>query len=181
MPETRAAHRYAQAIFEVAEAAHILEAVGRDFDFIDRMLRASKEFALFLKSPVINLHKKQAVLDTLFRGKVHQATADFLRLLAAKTREGLLEDIVREFRRLRDRHAGVVNVTALSATDLTPDQQHHLVRRIEAATRQNVRISFGIDPSLIGGFVVRFDDTIWDASVRHELDSLRRRLIEGQQ
>lgn len=179
MGEFRAAHRYALALIGVNEGEKELEDVGRDCEHLDGLISASRDFLLFLQSPVVNAQKKKRILDELFRGRVGKSMLTFLFLLVAKGREGLLPQVITEFFRLRDERWGVVNVTASVAVPLTPGQEERLIARLEQATKKTVRMKYVLDASLKAGFSLRLGDTVWDASIRHELESLRRRFIAG--
>ncbi len=179
MSDVRAAVRYAQALLAVAEETRKLDAVSSDLEGIRALIAQVREFAVFLKSPVINIEKKKRVLTQLFKGRLDVLTSNFIHLLASKGRERLLPEIIGEFYRLRDEHLGIITVTAKSAVRLTPGEERELVTQLEKATRKKVTMTAVIDPSLVGGFTVQHEDTVWDASVRHELEVLRRRLIEG--
>jgi F-type H+-transporting ATPase subunit delta len=179
MSDIRAGYRYATAILGVAVETNSLDAVHRDFQSMEKVIAGSPEFRAFLKSPVINAEKKKKVLSEIFGRIVSELTSKFILLLASKGRENLLPEIVRQFYRLRDERLGILNVTARSAVPLSKAQEEDLTGRIEKATKKKIRLSTFIDPDLKGGFMVQHDDTVWDASVRHQLDVLRDRLTQG--
>jgi F-type H+-transporting ATPase subunit delta len=179
MSESKAASRYALAFLGVAEEVKALDAVGRDVLALEALLRQSKEFASFLKSPVVNKEKKKLVLKEILEHRVGELTMKFVMLLAAKGREELLPEILRQFARLRDERQGILNVSAKTAVKFSEAQEAALVRQIEQATKKKVRIEFTLDPALKGGFLVQHDDTVWDASVAHQLELLRQRFAAG--
>jgi F-type H+-transporting ATPase subunit delta len=179
MSESKAASRYALAFLGVAEEFKSLDAVGQDVLTLETLLRQSKEFSAFLKSPVVNKEKKKHVLAEILQKHVGELTMKFVMLLAAKGREELLPEILRQFARLRDERQGIVNVTAKTAVKFSEAQEQALVRQLEETTKKKVRINFVLEPSLKGGFLVQHDDTVWDASVAHQLELLRRRFASG--
>ena len=179
MTEARAAYRYALALIGVAQEMKKLDAVDRDLTFIEKLTRETREFYLFLKSPVITTEKKKRVLHEIIRGNVGDVTVKFVMLLASKGREELLPEIVRQFVRLRDERLGILNVEARSAVQFTTAQEESLARQLEKATMKRVRMRYVLDPSLKGGFIIQHEDTVWDASVRHQLEVMRQRLLEG--
>lgn len=179
MSEFRAAYRYAVALLGAAEEVRKLDVVSNDLASLEKLVKDSREFVLFLKSPVVNSERKKRTLTDILQGKVSDLTMKFVVLLASKGREGLLPEIIRQFYALRDRRLGILNVTARTAVAFKPEQEKLLVDKLESATKKKVRITFVIDPSLKGGFVVQHDDAVWDASVRHQLELLRERLVEG--
>ena len=179
MSEFRAAYRYALALLGVAEEVKKLDVVSADLAALEKLAKDSREFLMFLKSPVVSSEKKKRMLSEILKGKVSDVTLKFVALLVMKGREGLLPAIIQQFMKLRDERLGILNVTARTAVAFNPEQEKQLIRNIEAATKKKVRLSYVIDDSLKGGFVVQHDDTVWDASVRHQLEVLRERFVEG--
>ncbi len=178
MINVRAAQRYALAIFRVAEEQNIIDIISRDFELIHRAIRESHDFFLFIKSPIINTERKKHVFAILFEGKIADLTLRFIILLTMKNREGLLNDIIQQYEVLRDRQRGILNITVQTAVRLTSEQEKDFARRLGDTTGKNVRMTFAVDPALRGGFTVQYNDTVVDASVRHQLDLLKLRLTE---
>lgn len=179
MSESKAASRYALAFIGVAEEQKSLDAVGSDVLALEHLLRDSKEFVAFLKSPVVNTEKKRKVLTEILQKSVGDLTMKFILILASKGRAALLPEILKQFNRLRDERQGILNVTARTTVKFSDAQEKALVRRIEESTKKKVRISYVLDPALKGGFLVQHEDTVWDASVRHQLELLRKRFAAG--
>jgi len=176
MSVKRVASRYAKSVLDLAIESNRLENVKDDMQSLQALIGNSKDLAAFLKSPVIQLARKQAILQGLFAGKIDELTLKFILLLAGKQRESLLPEIVIQFmdqyRALK--HISVVHV--VSASELSAEQIQMLKSTIESSPVgfENVEIHTRIDPSLIGGFVVELDDKVLDASVRHHLEGLRK-------
>ncbi len=177
MTNLRAAARYAEAILDVAEDLGSTDAVHSDFELINTMIGVNREFLLFLKSPIINREKKRKLLTAVFEGKFSDITMKFVSLLVEKDREGLLPEIAQEFHRQRDERLGIIDATASTVVAMTPAEEALLVRQIEGSTKKKVRLKKTIDPSIKGGFIVQHEDTVWDASIRHQLEILRRQLL----
>jgi len=156
-----------------------LDAVTRDVDALGMLLEQSREFKAFLKSPVVSSEKKRKTLEEILKGSFSELTRKFVNILATKGREDLLPEILRQFRRLYDERQGILHVTARTAVKFSESQERTLVAQIERATNKKVRITYVLDPSLKGGFLVQHEDTVWDASVRHQLDLLRQRFAAG--
>ncbi len=179
MSNVRAATRYATALLGVALERNEMEAVGKDVDYLQGLVSGVPGFAQFLRSPVINKEKKKRTLRELLAGKTGETVSAFVLLLASKDRESILGEIVRQFHRLRDERLGILNVTARSAVAFSPEQEKNLGDQIGKSTGKSVRLKVERDPALIGGFTVQYEDTVWDASVRRQLELLRERLIGG--
>ncbi|MBI4546983.1 MAG: ATP synthase F1 subunit delta [Ignavibacteriae bacterium] len=178
MSDIRAAYRYALAMIDVAEGRNELDEVTKDIQLLDTLAGESREFFLFLKSPVVKTEKKKRVLTDLLKGKVSDATFKFVLLLVSKNREGLLADIIQQFYRLRDERLGIINVTVRTAMRFSDKQEKQLISQLERATKKKIRLQTVVDPSGKGGFVIQFEDTVWDASVKHQLELFKKRLVE---
>lgn len=179
MSNTRAAYRYALAILSVAEESKQLDAVSKDFEQMDSLLHSTREFLLFLKSPVINKEKKKVVLETVFKDRVNQLTYLFLRLMTTKGRENILPEIVLQFKKLRDQRLGLLTADVRVATPLSDDQQQALIEQLKKRTGKHVRLNVKQDSTVIGGLTIQYDDTVLDGSVRHQLELLAERFATG--
>ncbi len=105
-----------------------------------------------------------------------------LNLIALLLRRGRIEELPRvaaEFRRLDDERQGVTHATATSAAALTRDEVSALTERLEQTTGGRVALDIQVDPSLLGGLVVRVGDRLIDGSVRGRLERLRNQLVSG--
>ncbi len=172
------ARRYAQALTEEAQATDQLEAVDADVAVLTDALAGSRELRQLLGSPVVSRAKKEAVLTRLLDGHVGDLTARFVHLLVSKQREGDLADVLAAYSALRDERTGTVEARVHTAKPLSADEAERLKAALEAQAGAAVRMDLVVDPSLIGGMVVRVGDVVYDQSVKHQLETLRGQLIE---
>ncbi|MBI3195760.1 MAG: F0F1 ATP synthase subunit delta [Ignavibacteriae bacterium] len=179
MKNTRAAYRYALALLGVAEETKQLDAVSNDFIMMDSVINQTREFLLFLKSPIINKEKKKRVLDEVFKGNVSQTTSLFLRLMTTKNRENILPEIIHQFNKLRDERLGILNTEVRSAVVLSKEQQQAIIEQMKKRTGKSIRLKMKQDPSVIGGFMIQYEDTVVDGSVRRQLEVLAERFASG--
>jgi len=179
MSAYRVARRYAEAALELAEEQKQGERVAADLEVVWKAMKESREFVAFLKSPVVPKEKKRSVLSAAFRPALSAFSFDFLILILDKGREAVLGDIISEYFKLRDERLGIVTLDVRAATELTSSQQQAIVKRFEEITRKKIRVAFSIDKQLKGGFVARVGDTVYDGSVRRQLELLRERFAEG--
>ncbi|TAK54765.1 MAG: F0F1 ATP synthase subunit delta [Bacteroidetes bacterium] len=179
MKNTRAAYRYALAVLGVAEESKQLDAVSNDFDQMDTLLKTSRDFLHFLKSPVINTEKKKVVLEEVFKGRVNQLTFLFIQLMTSKGRENILPEIIQQFKALRDKRLGILKAEVRSAVRLTPEQEQRLSEQLNKRTGKTIHLQFKEDPSVLGGFTVQYEDTVLDGSVRSQLQALADRFAAG--
>jgi F-type H+-transporting ATPase subunit delta len=179
MGDIRAASRYARAFLDLAEERKKIDEATRDFEHIEALLRSSRDFVLFLRSPIINKEKKKGILAELLKGKVGELTHRLVEMLCAKGREMLLPDIIKQFYELRDRRLGILHAVVRTAAPFRKEQEERLMHRLEQLTKKRVQLEFAVDPTLKGGFRVQIDDTVWDGTVAHQLQILRKRFAEG--
>ncbi|GIV60828.1 MAG: ATP synthase subunit delta [Rhodothermaceae bacterium] len=179
MSEITVARRYAQTLLEEAERTGLLERVDADVATLRDTLDGSRQLQLFFQSPVVSREKKRAVVQALFEARVAPVTLHFLELLVEKRREPLLPAILEAYRTLRDARQGVVEAQARLALPPGAEEQKALQAALERMTGRRVRLRLEQDPALIGGVVIRLGDTVYDGSVRHQLERLRTRLERG--
>ncbi len=172
------ARRYAQALTEEAQSTGALDASDADVALIAETLEGSRDLRMALTSPIISHDKKLAILERLFEGKVSDLTLRFLRLLVTKQRDGQIPSILDAYRQLRDERTGTVEALIRTAAPLSPDEAERLKAVLEARSGSTVRMDLRVDPSLIGGLVVRLGDIVFDRSVKHQLETLRGQLAE---
>jgi F-type H+-transporting ATPase subunit delta len=179
MRESRAAHRYAKAILQLAEEEKKIPQLSSDFNQLEEMIKKSKDFRLLLSSPVINNQKKKKAINTLFENKVDKITLRFLLLLTAKNREALLHSIIIQYKELLDVKHNIVNAEVITVVPFTDTQTQELKKKLERITKKTVRLSFKIDMKLIGGFRVRIQDTIFDGSILQQFKLIKDRFTEA--
>ncbi|MEX0748242.1 MAG: F0F1 ATP synthase subunit delta [Rhodothermales bacterium] len=170
------ARRYAGALFEEAREQSRAEAVDRDVEMIDEILKTSRELVGFFNSPIISREKKNAVVEGLFGKRIDALTLQFLKLLIEKQREDIVPEIIDSYRGLRDEQLGVIEATARVAQPLSDSEEKMLSDALGRMTGKSIRLSVRIDPNLLGGAVVRVGDTVYDGSVRNQLELLREQL-----
>jgi F-type H+-transporting ATPase subunit delta len=130
----------------------------------------------FFKSPIISREKKKAVIDGLFGKRVDDLTLQFLKLLVDKHREDIVPQVIDAYRALRDEHLGVIVAIARVAQPLSGGEEKKLIDTLGKMTGKSVRLSVQLDSDLVGGAVVRVGDTVYDGSVRNQLELLREQM-----
>lgn len=177
MIESRAAHRYAQAMLEIAREQNNLDSVVEDFRTLEFAIQESRDLQNLLATPVIDSETKADLLLEIFRDKVGDSTEIFLRLIAKKGRAGLLWGIVISFRKQLDVERGIVTAHVSTAVELKDELKKDIESRLQLMTGKRIQANYRIDADLIGGFVARVDDRMIDASVRHQLERLHETLV----
>jgi F-type H+-transporting ATPase subunit delta len=181
MANIKIAKRYAKALIEIAEEMNKLDKITKDVQFIDSLIKDSRELQLFLKSPIIKEDKKKEILKEIFSdSRVDPVTLKFILLLVEKNREDLLHDIVRTYRQLYDEKMGIVTAEITTAVEISDSEKKKIEKKILELTRANkVNPIYKVDPSIIGGVIIRIGDTVYDASIRRKIQLLREQLVYG--
>ncbi|HYE56982.1 MAG TPA: ATP synthase F1 subunit delta [Rhodothermales bacterium] len=173
------ARRYAKALLDEARTAGELEAVDADLAFVGETISGARELQLMLGSPIVTPDKKRRVVEALFAGQIGTRVQRFIGFLFEKGREDLLGSIAEAYRAQRDAEEGVAEAQVRVPAALEAAEEDRLREALEARTGKKLRLRITVDPSLIGGLVVRIGDTVYDGSVRYRLDALRTRMHEG--
>jgi F-type H+-transporting ATPase subunit delta len=175
-----AASRYARALVDVVlgpSSTTTPDRVRQDLQSFEQTLAGSTELASALESPSISRARKRAIISRLTQSLgISGVSKNFLLVLADHRRTAELAGVIAAFDKLVDERLGSLQVDVASAGELQPRQQEALTQRLAAMTGKKIRLHLKIDRDLVGGMVVRVGSTVFDGSVRGQLDALGRRL-----
>ena len=172
------ARRYAKALLEIGIKQQNFDALGKELDRAADTLRHSPELRTALENPVFQLEKRKLILDELSRRLALSRTVrNFVMLLADKGRITALPDIARVHRTLIDEHAGRLRATVTSARPLDPMLETRLRTALEKSSGKTVILEKREDPTIVGGLVTQLGDTVYDGSVRTQLQQMREQLL----
>jgi F-type H+-transporting ATPase subunit delta len=175
MPNETLARRYATAIFGLAAEANAVPAIGRDLHAFVAALQADPEVGRFFRSPVIDRREKSDLLAQAF-GLLHEVALHAILLLVRKRREGLVEEIVRQYDTLERQARGAQTLRITSARELTKAELDGLVAKLTAAFKTPFDLTQTVDPKLIGGIRIMVGDKRIDGTIAGRLDDLARAL-----
>jgi F-type H+-transporting ATPase subunit delta len=177
-----AASRYARALADLVLAparGSDPEAVAVELAVFEQALAGSTELRNVLLSPAVKPALKRAVVARLAGDAgLSRLVTNFLYVLIDHRRTAMLSEIRQAFRGIVDERLGAVEVEVAAARELTDEQHGQIALRLGRLTGKKVRCRFAADSSLIGGMVARIGSTIYDGSVRGQLEALRRRLTD---
>ncbi len=172
------ARRYAKALLEIGVQHQTYDALGKELDRAADTLRSSPELRNALENPVFSLEKRRLVMDEVARRLALSKTVrNFIMLLLDKGRIAALPDIARAHRSLVDEHAGRVRATVTSARPLDPMLETRLKTALEKQSGKVVIFDKREDPTIMGGLITQLGDTVFDGSVRTQLQELREELL----
>jgi len=176
-----AAPRYARAFAEVAEFSRLDASAAQQQmrDFADA-LATSRELREFLDNPSIEGARKLKVVDALAqRIGMYPQVRNFTAVIVDHHRLGELNEIIDEFRQINDERSGITEARITSARRLDAMARTELEDQISKLTGGPIRASYAEDPGLLGGAVVEIGSTIYDGSLRTQLDQLKNRLVNA--
>lgn len=175
MSVIRIASRYAKSLLDLAKEQNKLERILEDVKAFQKAA-GQRDFELLLKSPIVKTDKKQAIIKQIFGSKFDPLTMIFLDVILRKGRErylgGVADEFVAQYR--KEKHISTVYLTTAGPIDPESLQIIKMQLMTSDVTDRNVDIKTKVDPDLIGGFVIEFDDKLYDASVSHKLELLRK-------
>jgi F-type H+-transporting ATPase subunit delta len=172
------AERYAGALVEVALENKQADQVKKELAAFAAMIRESAELHAFLSNPSIARASKHAAIEQLVaRMGASRTLRNYLFVIVDQRRAGLLPEIEQAFSALLDARQGITQAMVTLAADLTANERAELDATLAKLTGRKVQAQFKTDPTLIGGAVVKIGSTIYDGSVRSQLDRLRARMI----
>lgn len=173
MSELRVASRYAKSLIELAAEKGVLEQVHEDMKLFASVISQNRDFQMMLRNPIVKSDKKLAVINSVFKGKVNEMTLAFYNIVARKSRESILEFISPEFEKQYNIMKGIQRASVTSATQLSPELRQQLGEKLAEETGKTIQLEEIIDPSLIGGFVLKVGDKQIDSSVKYSLRKLK--------
>ncbi len=173
--DTHVAGRYASALFSLAQDDRQTEAVAQSLSKLDALIAESPDFQRLVRSPVFSAGDQLKALDAILaREDFGRITANFVRLITVKRRLFYIRDMIAAYRKLYDASRGVTRAEVTSATALTDANVLALKEQLRAASGgREVELETKIDPSIIGGLVVRLGSRMVDGSLRTKLNAIR--------
>lgn len=173
----KVASRYAKSLLDMAKEQGHLEAVKADMEQIAAVIKSSSELQAVLNNPVIKTDKKQNIISALFKDKVRPEVTAFFDIMIKKGRSELVYatalEFIREYNELKD----IVKAEVWSASALSDENIQALKATIGQQINAEVILVNKVDPTLIGGFVVKVGDRQVDASIAGKLNKLERYFV----
>ena len=172
--------RYAQALMNLAVRGKAVEATAAGLDELADSVAASPALQALLEEPKVALAAKEAVMGGVVgRAELPPLVATFVRFVTRKRRIGLLGDIRAEFHDLADERMGRGQADVVVAATLTAGQGQALRSRLQALSGKEVQLRVQVDPGILGGVVARIGSTVWDGSLRNQLNQIHQFIAKG--
>jgi|SRR5688572_6647403 F-type H+-transporting ATPase subunit delta len=180
MSQTTIANRYSRALVDVIIERRETNEVIAELNDFSTMMNGHEQLREVFSSPVISLERKQAVLqDLLSRLKLRPLSANFLQLLLANSRIHNLDMILEAVSSELDARTNVVSAVVTTAREIADHEKSLLREKLKAATGKDVRLSFSVDPAIIGGVVTRIGGVVYDGSIKNQLSQMKQKLMNA--
>ena len=174
--QSRAAIRYAKAIYEIADEENFIKEIFNDMIRINKLNRDSSDFKNLLSNSIIdNLNKKKAILSLL--EKKNPITERLLDLLIHNKRVAIISDIAGCFIQLYNKNNNIKEAIVITASPIDKDLEKKILSQIKIPAAKSINLINLVDSSIIGGFIIRYDGKEYNASVKQNLKNLKTELI----
>jgi len=169
---------YARALFEAAESQGKVEDVHEDVLVLEDVLAKGPQFRAFFDSPRIPRSEKAALIARNFHGKLSDILVNFLQVLIRRGRHQFVRPSLEAFRELRNKSAGIVRATAVSAVPLSEASRAALLGRLERGLQKKIELQSIVREDIVGGIIVRFDGMVADGSISTALRKIRNNMLQ---
>jgi F-type H+-transporting ATPase subunit delta len=176
MSDFRIASRYAKALFDRAVETSTLDVIKKDIDHLRQMVAESREFVLFLQSPLYKKGVKQDALKKLF-AHANETTQNVYHLMTDKFREAFIPAMGDAFMSMYNKHNQIVEVAVVSAVALDQNTISEIEKFVKAnSNAKTIQLSQEIKPSVIGGLTIEFGGKIYDNTVSNQIRKIKKEL-----
>ena len=178
-PVSGVAERYAGSLFELASEAKSVARVEADLGRFEAMLDGSADLQRLIRSPVFAAEDQaRAIAALLDRAGISGLAGNFIKVAAANRRLFAVPAMIQAFRRIAAEHRGEASAEVTSAHALTTAQQTELKATLKSVAGKDVSVAVSVDPSLLGGMIVKMGSRQIDTSLKTKLNSLKLALKE---
>jgi F-type H+-transporting ATPase subunit delta len=172
--------RYATALFELARDEKSIDAVKADLEKFEAMLADSADLRRLVRSPVFSAgEQSKALAAVLDKAEISGVAAKFLKVLTANRRLFAIADVIRAFRALVAKFKGEATADVTVAEKLSDKNLDALKTALKSVTGKDVALNVNVDPSIIGGLVVKLGSRMVDSSLRTKLNSIKHAMKEA--
>jgi F-type H+-transporting ATPase subunit delta len=173
------AERYASSLFELAVEAGSIDAVGADLDKFQSLLDQSEDLKRLIESPVFSAEDQaQAIAAIAEKAGIAGLVGNFLKVVANNRRLFAVPGMIRAYRAIAAEHRGEITAEVTSAHALDEAQETELKAALKGVTGKDVTVSVTVDPSILGGLIVKIGSRQIDSSLRTKLSTLKLALKE---
>ena len=181
MNNPRLAGRYAKSLLGLAIEQNSLEEVFADIKMLGSILKSNPDFLNLLRSPVIGSDKKGKILRAILQGIMNRITDAFVDLLANKSRESNLPEIVKAFTEQYNELNNIHQVKLTTATPISDELRSAIISKIKSDTGlEKIELETFVKEELIGGFKLEMRGNLVDASILRDLNDVKKQFANNE-
>ena len=173
------AHIYAASLFSLSEDEKLCDIFIEQLSSIDSIINENREYKILLNSPTLSLEQRTSLIDEAF-SSAHEYVINFLKLLCEKKCMHTFSDCVKEYKKLYNKKNNIENVTAITAVALSDELRKKLISKLQKDYGKKIQLQEKVDKSILGGIILRTENSQTDASVRTRLEAIRAQLSSEQ-
>jgi F-type H+-transporting ATPase subunit delta len=168
---------YARALFDFSVEKNIMHQITADFQNLDIFLAETPELLEYLNNPIVNQKVKSEILTKALKSQLNTETFKFLMVLVERDRINLLTTIIESYLELIYQTASIKMIEVSTASAFTNLQKDTLIQKLKELTNaREIRLVINVDPSLIGGFLIKTESKVVDFTVKNQLQKLAKHL-----
>jgi F-type H+-transporting ATPase subunit delta len=168
---------YARALFDFSVEKNIMHQITADFQNLDIFLAETPELLEYLNNPIVNQKVKSEILTKALKSQLNTETFKFLMVLVERDRINLLTTIIDSYLELIYQTASIKMIEVSTASTFTNLQKDTLIQKLKELTNaREIRLVINVEPSLIGGFLIKTDSKVIDFTVKNQLQKLAKHL-----
>jgi len=169
--------RYARALFAVARDQDSLDQANADMELLGHASEKITAFRDFIENPVMIPSAKKKLLHNMFDGEVSKLTIDFLDLLLKNNRLSFINGVARQFGDQYREYKGITSAVLTTAEEIDESTRNKIKKLILTDTKSKILLERRKEEEIVGGFILQVDDKQIDASVRTQLNNIKKELI----
>jgi len=174
---SRAAIRYSKAIFQIAKESNNLPNIKDYMDSIISAHESSEDFKKLINNTLINYSDRKEILSTVI-SKMNEKTNNLIDLLITNKRLSILYDIAHGFNDIYNRENNIERATVITATPISDKIKTQVLKKLQKLSNKSVEIENIIDETILGGFILRYENREYNASFSQRLSKLKSELIQ---
>ena len=175
--EAKIAAPYARALYDYSNSQNVTHQVTGDFQNLEVFLKKADNLVDFLNNPIMNAEAKSELITKVLKSQLNDVTLKFLLILVSRNRINLLQSIIDNYLELVYSVASIKMIEVSSAFKFTNRQKNTLVKKLKQLTNaREIRLTLTIDPTLIGGFLIKTDSRVIDLTIKGQLQQLAKHL-----
>lgn len=178
--KSSASKRFAKALIEIGREENAWDRYGKELRTVVAMFRGNPELEKVLLNPMYKLEERKALMESIASSAGLSAhVSKFFSILVQTRRIGFLDEISEAYSRFEDELSGRIRASVEAPTELGGDVVEEIRKRLGELTGKEVILTCSSNPALLGGLVLKIENTILDGSLKTQLELMKEKILEG--